>query len=343
MPSNTAKPVSPRRTRSSNVNKHVGLPDLPAKKRRSAEKRVDEQRLADQHTAKAAKTKAAIEKMGRIKQKMETDQATAVAPVKPVCLRPCQKVRKIQGATNTEGSLPNASQPTKSMKTVAMQSTKPLSSMNTKWHDEDQAEHGGSSNADGVAEAKRSIKKKMPLCEAIDDGRTQQKMETVGKEQCLLTRGVSCKKPVISSTKNALAGRVKNWVVSVHKSTSDVQKALQSMNSVPKKAPLPASTSAATGSSKTLAVSNVEGPPPTESIGSTGRTVVSDKLDPTPGGPDDLTGGFGDDLDDDVEREATLLNKKQLVCCPFNRSRSLTMLDAQHRLHHPQPQGGYPD
>ncbi|KAF8546436.1 hypothetical protein OG21DRAFT_1491207 [Imleria badia] len=180
-------------------------------------------------------------------------------------------------------------------------------------HDEDQAEHGGSSNADGVAKAKQSVKKKMPLREAINDTQTQQKIKTVGKEQCLPTCGVSCEKPVISLTKTALAGRVKNWAVTVHKSTSDVQNALQSTNSVPKKAPLPASTSAATGSSsKTLAVSNVEGPPPTESIGSTGRTVVSDKLDPTPDGPDDLTGSFGDDLDDDVEREATLLNKKQL-------------------------------
>ncbi|KAG6379636.1 hypothetical protein JVT61DRAFT_10154 [Boletus reticuloceps] len=107
MPSNTAKLVSPRRTRPSNANKRVGLPDLPAKKRTSAEKQADEQRLTDQRTAKAAKTKAAIEKMGRIEQKMETDQAAAVAPVKPVRPRPRQKVGKSQGATNTEGSLPN--------------------------------------------------------------------------------------------------------------------------------------------------------------------------------------------------------------------------------------------
>lgn len=106
MSSNTAQPVPPtsRKTRPSNPTKRLGLPDLPAKKRTSAEKRADEKIVADQQAAKAIKTKDAIKQMGMLEQKMETDQAAALAPVKPV--RPHPKLFKKKGTVGIEDGKP---------------------------------------------------------------------------------------------------------------------------------------------------------------------------------------------------------------------------------------------
>ncbi|KAG6373294.1 hypothetical protein JVT61DRAFT_6431 [Boletus reticuloceps] len=57
--------------------------------------------------------------MGRLEERMETTQAAAIAPVKPV--RPCAKTVKGQGATNEEGSQLNASQQREGTEKVASQ------------------------------------------------------------------------------------------------------------------------------------------------------------------------------------------------------------------------------
>ena len=77
----------------SNTTKRLGLPDLPAKKSTSAKKQADEKVLTDQQAVKTVKTKKEIEQMDMLKQKMETDQAAAIAPVKTVCPHP-KPVRK---------------------------------------------------------------------------------------------------------------------------------------------------------------------------------------------------------------------------------------------------------
>lgn len=103
--SNTVEPSSPRRTRPSNATKRLGLPDLPVKKRTRAEKQADERSLADKRATKAAKAKAAIEHIGRLEQSMETNQAAAIAPVKPV--RPRLKTAKEQEAVTREAKPSN--------------------------------------------------------------------------------------------------------------------------------------------------------------------------------------------------------------------------------------------
>jgi len=142
-----------------------------------------------------------------------------------------------------------------------------------------------------------------------------------------------------SLTKNALAGRVKNWAVLVDKSTRSIKsKSAQNPDLVPNR-----KSAAFMGTSKTLVPSNVAGPPSTEGISFTGQTEGTtfnktlDKIDvTTPDDTDDMVGGFSDeDLDDEMERIAALLKRKQLVCCPPEKYRAVhAMLDIEHHFYH---------
>jgi hypothetical protein len=101
MPASTTPiSTSDRKTRASNIDKHLGLPDLPNKRRSPKEKTADEQKLTDLHTAKEATVAQAIQKMGEMENKMANDQAAAITAAKPV--RPHAKTTK-NGPKETEG------------------------------------------------------------------------------------------------------------------------------------------------------------------------------------------------------------------------------------------------
>ncbi|KAG6377253.1 hypothetical protein JVT61DRAFT_1314 [Boletus reticuloceps] len=193
--------------------------------------------------------------------------------------------------------------------------------------DNGQAEHR--SSVDNVTEGKKSVKTKMALREAIDVAQTQQVAETVGKEH-QSTRGVNCDKLMISSTKNALAGRIKNWAALVEKATPSSEKPLHAN---PKPLQPASMVSSITGSkSKTLMVSDIAGPPPTETISSAGQTeytMVDDNTPPTDKLKDvpeeDLVGGFGDDLDnDEMERKPLCSTRNNQYVVHLKSSTSLT-------------------
>ena len=132
-----------------------------------------------------------------------------------------------------------------------------------------------------------------------------------------------------SSTKSSLVGRVKNWAALVEKPTTSSKKPLHA--DLPT-TPQPANTVSHMTGLKTLTVSDIAGPPPTENISSTLQTEYTLVDDDTV--PEDLVGGFGDDnLDDEVEREAALLNKKQSICHLFEKvaHHVLIVHDASHR------------
>ena len=126
-----------------------------------------------------------------------------------------------------------------------------------------------------------------------------------------------------SSTKNVLAGRIKNWAMLVEKATAGPKKPLPPNPKLLR--PVPSVSLSVTGESKTFPVSDTAGPPHTESIPSSCRTeytVINDDDDddasqadkPDNSMPEELVGGFGDDdLDNEMERTAALLNKKQSV------------------------------
>ena len=122
-----------------------------------------------------------------------------------------------------------------------------------------------------------------------------------------------------SSTKNVLAGRIKNWAMLVEKATAGPKKPLPPNPKLLQ--PVPSVSSSITGESKTLPVSDTAGPPHMESIPSSHRTeytVINDDAlqadKPDNSMPEELVGGFGnDDLDDEMECTAALLNKKQSV------------------------------
>lgn len=126
-----------------------------------------------------------------------------------------------------------------------------------------------------------------------------------------------------SPSKNALAGRVKNWAELVNKSItdSDTKKSLQANANL--KPPRPMSTAlSVTGDSDSVATA----PPRTESTAFTEYTAVTgsqaDKQEVNvPRYPDDeMVGGFDDDeMDDEMERTAALLNKKQSVRLLFEK------------------------
>ena len=101
MSTNTV-PGSPRRTRPSNVNKHLGLPDAPQKKRTMAEKRNNDQLVAAARKAKQTVTRQAIEDIGDLEAKMAVEQKAATAPVKPVCLCTKESVDERQGTTGSK-------------------------------------------------------------------------------------------------------------------------------------------------------------------------------------------------------------------------------------------------
>ena len=126
-----------------------------------------------------------------------------------------------------------------------------------------------------------------------------------------------------SSTKNVLAGRIKNWTTLVEKATAGPKKSLPPNPKLLR--PVPSVSSSVTGKSETLPVSDTAGPPHTESIPSLHRTeytVINNNNNnntfqadkPDNSMPEELVGGFGNnDLDDEMERTAALLNKKQYV------------------------------
>ncbi|KAN0085855.1 hypothetical protein V8E55_006989 [Tylopilus felleus] len=324
----------------SNATKHLGLPDAPSKRRTPAEKHTDEESLADKQAMKAAKAKAAVEQMSRLEQKMETAQAAAIASVKPVCPCPCPKVVKGRGATNAEGSQPNASQTSEGMEKVPTQGPIILRlppSVNVNRQTEDDGQLERSNSADGVADGKKSAKtssqpnalqpsegteKVAPRCcivlrlppsakvnqqteddsqakhshsvEGVADGKKLAKMKMVLREAigvawtqqkvCQTTLAHSLTMLLLteatlfflnlkssSSTKSSLAGKVKNWAALVEKAT--VKKPL---HGDPK--PLqPASMALSMTKLKTLTVSDIAGPPPTENISFIGQnTMVND-------------------------------------------------------------------
>lgn len=337
------KPASPRRTRPSNATKRLGLPDLPAKKRTSAEKQADDKSLADQHAAKAVKSQAAIERMGRLEKQMETDQAATIAPVKPVRPRPRPRIVKSQATADADSEANPTNGKASLIATEALNlldriASQPIESTNTV----------------------TAVKTKMDLREAISDVRTQQPGPTKPAGLRERLRGVNCEKPLIrcgyslltcsytmrlllteatlfffnlnsptSATKNAVAGKVKNWAMLIPKSASHEKTSSRSAQSDLKNpGRLTANPSSTTGS-KTLTVSDVAVPPPSESIPSAGGTddttvddvQVADKSeDFIPDGTDGLVGGFGDDdQDDEMERTAALLNKKQSVYRSFQK------------------------
>ena len=57
---------------------------MPKKKRTLAEKRADDQRVADSCAAKEVAIEQAIEQVGDLESKMASDQVVATAPAKPV-------------------------------------------------------------------------------------------------------------------------------------------------------------------------------------------------------------------------------------------------------------------
>ena len=93
----TPVPTSIQRTRPSNAGKHLGLPGAPKKRRTPAEKRADDQLLANSHAAKEAAIQQAIQQVGDLKNKMASDQVAATAPMKPVHPKP----RQYHGKGNT--------------------------------------------------------------------------------------------------------------------------------------------------------------------------------------------------------------------------------------------------
>ena len=86
----TPVPTSTQRTRPSNVGKRLGLPDVPKKRRTPAEKRADNQLLADSHAPKEAAIQQAIQQVGDLENRMASDQVAATAPMKPVHPKPRQ-------------------------------------------------------------------------------------------------------------------------------------------------------------------------------------------------------------------------------------------------------------
>ncbi|KAN0091531.1 hypothetical protein V8E55_005097 [Tylopilus felleus] len=275
---NAANQALPCKTRTSNVTKHPGLPDLPSKKRTPAEKQTDEQDITDKQ---AAKVKTAVEQMAL----QQSEHPKGAVTEDPIMLR-----------------LPVPS------------------SIKAKQQDESQAKR-----ADDVAQGKKkSAKTKMALCEAISVARQQSQPEkagTVGNLECPSTHGENSDKPMISSTKNVLAGRIKNWTTLVEKATAAPKKSLPPNPKLLR--PVPSVSSSVTGKSETLPVSDTAGPPHTESIPSLHRTeytVINNNNNnntfqadkPDNSMPEELVGGFGNnDLDDEMERTAALLNKKQ--------------------------------
>ena len=84
-------PTCDRKTRATNVDQRLGLPDVPKKRRSPAEKKADEQKLADLRAAKEATVAQAIQKMGELENEMAGDQAAAIAVAKPI--RPRAKTK----------------------------------------------------------------------------------------------------------------------------------------------------------------------------------------------------------------------------------------------------------
>lgn len=80
------------KTCTSNADKHLGLPDVPKKRRSPAEKKADEQKLTDLRSEKEAAVARVIQQMGAMEGKMAGNQAAATAAAKPI--RPHAKTTK---------------------------------------------------------------------------------------------------------------------------------------------------------------------------------------------------------------------------------------------------------
>jgi hypothetical protein len=85
--------MSTRKTCSSNMNKRMGLLDLPQKRRTPAEKKADDELVANARAEREATSSQALQKIGELEEKMKTEQtATKVSVAKPI--RPAAKNSK---------------------------------------------------------------------------------------------------------------------------------------------------------------------------------------------------------------------------------------------------------
>lgn len=97
---------APRRTRPSNANKRLGLPDLPQKKRSPAEKKDDDERIAAVRAEKTIAAQQAVQDIAVLENHMARKQAAATAHVKPVQPQPrvVKKSRAKGSAQLTNGT-----------------------------------------------------------------------------------------------------------------------------------------------------------------------------------------------------------------------------------------------
>ena len=85
--------MSTRKTCPSNVNKRMGLLDLPQKRRTLAEKKADDELVANAQAEREATTSQALQEVGELEERMKNKQAAIkVSVTKPV--RPAAKNSK---------------------------------------------------------------------------------------------------------------------------------------------------------------------------------------------------------------------------------------------------------
>ncbi|KAF8839053.1 hypothetical protein BDN67DRAFT_1012639, partial [Paxillus ammoniavirescens] len=261
--------VSPRRTRLKNATQHPGIPDIPAKRCTTAEKKADDQALADAEAVKEAALKQAVLRMGKMENKMAVEQRQAATPVKPV--RPRPKVVK------------------KAPKAVKGKGTPTPSAIETKLT----MEVDDNEEAPGVDPAHQRVSSStLMIREAIKSARKQSETVNLAQKGDSSTRGGESVQ--LSDMKNALAGHVTNWASFVPAGkTLNISRGSNMVSSVT--VPPPSSQSVSTTDTKATTVSCClpQAPPPTPDI----------QLEDTE------VGGFGDDEQDDtLEHAAALLS-----------------------------------
>lgn len=78
--------MSTRKTHPSNVNKRLGLPDLPQKRRTPVEKKADDELLVNARVHREATANQTLQRVNDLEAKMKDDQEiTMVSIAKPVC------------------------------------------------------------------------------------------------------------------------------------------------------------------------------------------------------------------------------------------------------------------
>ncbi|KIK82057.1 hypothetical protein PAXRUDRAFT_14924 [Paxillus rubicundulus Ve08.2h10] len=262
--------VSPRHTRLKNATQHPGIPDIPAKRPTTAEKKADDQALADAEAVKEAALKQAVLHMGKMENKMAAEQRQAATPVKPV--RPHPKVVK------------------KALKAVKGKGTPTPSAVETKLT----VEVDDNEEAPGVDLARQRVSSStLMICEAIKSARKHSTTVNLAQKATLFFLNLTCNL-TRSDMKNALAGCVTNWASFVPTGkTLNISCGSSVVSGVT--VPPPSSQSVSTTDTKATTVSCClpQAPPPTLDI----------QLEDTE------VGGFGDNEQDDaLEHAAALLS-----------------------------------